>query len=148
MLWELTWLVDISPHSITFAVFEPVSPLLKQRVIRPSWSLGRFHGQVIVSTAVAGGSHFFLNGKYTEPSSTPCSGPSSKSFCFSPSPFSCFPRSWQPLGDWRMHLAGTDIFHLLLYVGMVRIAGLHLLTPFPLLSCLTCPLLPGEPCLR
>lgn len=41
---ELAWLVVLSPHSITFAVFEAVSPLLKLRVIRPSWSLGRFHG--------------------------------------------------------------------------------------------------------
>lgn len=36
-------------------------------------------GQMIISTVVAGDSHFFLNGKYTEPSSTPYSAPSSKS---------------------------------------------------------------------
>ncbi|EDL07080.1 interferon-stimulated gene 20 kDa protein isoform X1 [Mus musculus] len=39
-------------------------------------------------------------------------------------------------------LPGTDILHLLLYVGMVRIADLRLLTPFLPPSCLACPLLP------
>lgn len=140
------------PSLLTFAVSEPVSPLPKLRMIRcSSWSLGRFHGPSDYSHSrgrwqVAGDSHFFLNGKYPEPSSNPCSAPSSKSFCFSALPFSCFPGTGSLLGDGGCSLPGTDILHLMSYVGMIRIAGLHLLMPFLPLSCLVCPLLTGVAC--